>query len=463
MSQCDCSPNNVPVITQIPGPQGAKGDKGDTGATGATGAQGQQGIQGIQGPAGPATGFPTTTRGDLMADNGANSPASSVVRLAAGSDGQILVPIAAQPAGLQYKTLIPTSVSADKAIPRYNGASGSPVPLQDSKMLITDDGALQSTPSGGNARGAQAVDLQVVRNAATQVASGQQSTIAGGFKNTASNAWSTVCGGINNSATGVEDFVGGGINNVSSGGQSTIGGGSTNSSSGNGSTVAGGNGNVATNQYAAVGGGASNTANNVGSTVVGGNNNVASGSQATVLGGLNNTASGFMSATVGGERANAYLNAQIASSAGFFTNAGDSQWSVVNPRIQTADATANVILTLDNSNPPFGFGLSYITVPVNTAWIFEGSLIARRSSDGANHIWTFVGGIKNNGGTTSLIGSVTLTDLVHDGAFTGGTLAVQVVADNTNSALSVQVTGIAATNIRWGARIRLTEVGGFGF
>jgi hypothetical protein len=50
--------------------------------------------------------------------------------------------------------------------------------------------------SGGNARGAQAVDLQSARNASTQVASGTHSFIAGGRSNTASGANSFVGAGF---------------------------------------------------------------------------------------------------------------------------------------------------------------------------------------------------------------------------------------------------------------------------
>jgi hypothetical protein len=61
----------------------------------------------------------------------------------------------------------------------------------------------------GNARGSGAVDLQNVRSNASEVASGQQSTIIGGDSNTASGAGSVVCGGQNNTADGIASFAAG--------------------------------------------------------------------------------------------------------------------------------------------------------------------------------------------------------------------------------------------------------------
>jgi len=53
------------------------------------------------------------------------------------------------------------------------------------------------TTTGGNARGNHAVDLQTIRGAATQVASGTYSIIPGGWSNTASAAYSVAMGSQN--------------------------------------------------------------------------------------------------------------------------------------------------------------------------------------------------------------------------------------------------------------------------
>jgi hypothetical protein len=137
----------------------------------------------------------------------------------------------------------------------------------------------------GNARGQEAVDLQRVRSAATQVASGQYSVIGGGWSNTASGLSATVGGGLQNIASAQFATVGGGVTNTASGIYATVGGGVFNTASGGSATVCGGD---------------QNTASGLGATVSGGIHNTASGGSATVGGGRQNTASGNYSAIPGG-------------------------------------------------------------------------------------------------------------------------------------------------------------------
>ncbi len=108
---------------------------------------------------------------------------------------------------------------------------------------------------GGNPRGAGAVDLQVLRLANSQVASGDLSVIGGGGANTASGYISTVSGGAGNTASGSYSTVGGGNENVASGDYSTVGGGYSNQASGSRSVVSGGAANVAGGDYSAIPGG----------------------------------------------------------------------------------------------------------------------------------------------------------------------------------------------------------------
>jgi hypothetical protein len=86
-----------------------------------------------------------------------------------------------------------------------------------------------STATGGNARGANAIDWQTVRNAASQVASGSNSVVSGGSRNTASGALTSVVGGFSNSATGYAATIVGGISHTAAGYYNFIGGGFTNS------------------------------------------------------------------------------------------------------------------------------------------------------------------------------------------------------------------------------------------
>jgi len=61
----------------------------------------------------------------------------------------------------------------------------------------------------GNQRGDGAIDFQCERDAATQVASGDNATIIGGDKNTASGNWSTCIGGFTNVASGLAAYAAG--------------------------------------------------------------------------------------------------------------------------------------------------------------------------------------------------------------------------------------------------------------
>jgi len=106
-------------------------------------------------------------------------------------------------------------------------------------------GALQaqltdSTATGGNARGANAVDWQTNRSAASQVASATGSVLVGGTNNVSSSSYSTVVGGYGDSATGSQSFVGSGENNTASGTSASVVGGHLNTAAGRLNFVGGG-------------------------------------------------------------------------------------------------------------------------------------------------------------------------------------------------------------------------------
>jgi hypothetical protein len=87
------------------------------------------------------------------------------------------------------------------------------------------------TSAGGNARGANAIDLQTLRNAASQVPSGAESAILAGGYNTASGRGAVAAGGRFNVASGQSSFVAGGEESVTSGGLSAVLGGYLNTAS----------------------------------------------------------------------------------------------------------------------------------------------------------------------------------------------------------------------------------------
>lgn len=403
------------------------------------------------GPSGAAPGTtldsisPTTTKGDIIVDNGANSPNASTTRLGVGTNGQLMTAVSGQPTGLQWTTPIPVSVAADNGIPRFNGTSANPVPLQDSKLLITDDGAIQSTTTGGNARGQYAVDLQVTRALVAQVASGASSVIAGGTANKASATTSTVGGGTTNIASGNYSTVSGGAANTASGQSSVVAGGSTNAASAQESAVSGGSLNTCSGDLGVIGGGSQNTVSGPsGATISGGYGNTASGSRASVFGGEFNIADGQNSSAFGSWAATDKYG-QVAHASGAFVTQGDAQTSEVILRNQTTDGSAK-LLYLDGS-------AALLTVPMSTSWAYSGIIIGR-NSDGVNKIWSIAGGIKNISGTVTVIYAASIAALGTDaGAWTSPTAGVGASGD-----LAIEVTGTNPKTINWVCHLRLVEV-----
>ncbi|GIV53724.1 MAG: hypothetical protein KatS3mg039_0242 [Candidatus Kapaibacterium sp.] len=121
-------------------------------------------------------------------------------------------------------------------------------------LQFNTNGSIQRD-NGGNTRGTNAIDLQISRSSASQVASGSAAVIVGGTNNTASGVQSFVGAGDNNTASQQYAAVVAGISNSASGAQSFVGGGQSNQANGSYSTVAGGQGNVAQGQYSAIPGG----------------------------------------------------------------------------------------------------------------------------------------------------------------------------------------------------------------
>ena len=107
--------------------------------------------------------------------------------------------------------------------------------VQPQSGLALQAQATTSSSTGGNARGANAVDWQTTRTAATMVASTSGSVIGGGANNGTGGAGaiSVIGGGVNNNTTGgYASVIGGGGYNVLSNYYSVIAGGYANNVSG---------------------------------------------------------------------------------------------------------------------------------------------------------------------------------------------------------------------------------------
>jgi len=264
-----------------------------------------------------------------------------------------------------------------------------------------------SSSTGGNKRGSNAVDWQTYRTVNTKVAAGN---------------YSVVGGGNDNAATGQESVAGGGGANTASGVGSVVPGGHSNTSS-------------ATDSFAV------------------GFSTTASGSYSAAAG-LANTASGSSSWVPGGAYATTRgISGVGAWSAGRFSGPGDAQHEEYQLRRATTDATQTEVST-DGSAPA---STTRMVLPDNHAYAFRGRLIAR-SSTGDVAVWTIDGAVKrgSGAGTVALVGTPTATQTFADSGATGWTITID--ADTTNGSLRIRVTGAASTTIHWVADLETVEV-----
>ena len=134
-----------------------------------------------------------------------------------------------------------------------------PLALQPKGTGALQAQATTSTTAGGNVRGANAVDWQTARDAATKVASGQYSVVVGGYGNLASSFTSFSGGGYTNNASGYNSTVVGGTTNTSSSPYSAIVGGVSNTASKFYNFIGAGQSNTAAGYYNFIGGGFTNS------------------------------------------------------------------------------------------------------------------------------------------------------------------------------------------------------------
>jgi hypothetical protein len=134
-----------------------------------------------------------------------------------------------------------------------------------------------------------------------------------------------------------------------------------------------------------------------------------------------------------------------AHAAGQFSAAGDAQRARFVMRRKTTDATPTELF-LDGASArltiPSG---KYLTGTINIAGIKS------TGDTAASYIRQF--SIKNQALTTTLVGTVN-TIGVDEAAGT----SISITADDTNNALKVEVTGIAAETWRWVAAVDVVEV-----
>lgn len=219
--------------------------------------------------------------------------------------------------------------------------------------------------------------------------------------------------------------------------------GDSNASTASYSVVVGGNSNIASNANASILGGFVNTSSSTYSTVVGGAFNLSNASSSAVIGGTYGTTRGIRGNLVSSASEN-----PISGSAGF------SQTGLLILGRETTNATTT---TLASSSSAAGT-TNQVILPNNSAYYFRGTVIANVTAAGNTKAWTFDGAIKRgaNAASTALVGSPVVTSTYADAGAAAWTIALS--ADTTNGGLKVDVTGAAATTIRWVCRIETTEV-----
>jgi hypothetical protein len=92
-----------------------------------------------------------------------------------------------------------------------------------------------------------------------------------------------------------------------------------------------------------------------------------------------------------------------------------------------------------------------MTIATNTTWMFSAMVAARSATESAGY--KIEGVIKNDGGTTSLVGTAVKTVFAEEDA----TWDVTVEADVTNDALVFKVTGDSTDSVVWEVTVNKTE------
>jgi hypothetical protein len=276
----------------------------------------------------------------------------------------------------------------------------------DAAVVPKGSGALlasipDSAATGGNKRGQRAVDLQQIRATNTQVASGNESVVAGGRSNTASAQYAVVVGGLNNTAS-AQYAVAGGFSSTASG-----------------------------NYACALGQGA-----------------VASANDAVALGGGTANAEG---AHAHGRGAN--TNSVVGAFSEGYTSAPPRSRYTLHG--STTDATEKALTT--NAGAAAATNQVYFGNLNNRSGIYRGLVVARQTGNGgAKKSWEFVAHLDRDSGALALVAPVSPTVIADSGV----PWTLNVTADDSLKTLKVAVVGEAAKTIRWSCFVEGQEVAG---
>jgi len=452
----DGADSTVAGPTGPTGPQGIQGETGaDSTVVGPTGPQGPTGPAGadstVAGPQGPtgATG-PTGPAGADSTVAGPQGPAGADG--ADGADG-------ASYTDADVDTHLNTSTAANGEVLSWTGSDYDWIAAGGGGSALELYAENPSSPTAPSATGTNAVAIGDGAKAASLHAIG----LGPGSWARSDNTFA-VFGDAQPSSVAAVAI---GLGTVASGAAATALG--RDSFSLNAGAVSLGKSRASgTNSFSTA------TANNSSSYGASGANSVAIGqftkaatSGAIAFGGAFATASGSQSLAIGrnvlaqqqssvalGQHSLSAVAGKFAYSSKNFSATGDSQHGMCVLRQSTTDATPKVMLT---DNPAVSAStINQIILPNNSAYAFHGTIVARQqaSQGTASAAWKIEGLIRREGsaGTTVLVNSAT-TVLDNTPAW-----GMALSADTTNGGLKIEVTGAAATNIRWVATINTSEV-----
>lgn len=307
-----------------------------------------------------------------------------------------------------------------------------------------------SAIAGGNKRGANAIDLQLSRTLATQVASGSSSALVGGTSNIANAMSSGVFAGNSNTTTRANAVIlGGGSNSITgTADNASILAGSSNSNSGASASIIGGQNNIIDNS--------------VYTAIISGQNNQITGGSGTcvIVGGQSNVLTNALGSVILGGRG---FTAQNYNILGFNANINGTRNISIDAAVTNTAVFNNVDLWLSNNdNTPrtLRFYEQY-----NSAGVFPNgtNYVAFRApnSIATDVTWTLPNADGTNGQVLQTNGTGTLSwATVSGGGGSNVTLSyVRNIVNNLNTGFNLsfipnstqEVFGIASTGrVFWG-------------
>lgn len=277
----------------------------------------------------------------------------------------------------------------------------------------------------------------------------EQGNIAIGSLASAATNQNNIAIGTSSAASGDSAIALGNNSDASGPNSIAIGGSSTDASSadatGTRSVAIGNNSNAVSTDTISIG--STNTADGNTATAIG-QGTTASGTNSIAIGTGVTVASGHDYSVAVGYNTRTRNNGQfVFGSISDWGTAGGSQKSLTILTAQTTNATPSGMFS----------NAGRLLIPSDSTFGFIGSVVARRTdADNESAFYTFKGCIDNNAGTTALVGPVTYDYTNEDTP----AWAISVTADNTNDALSIEVTGEVGKTIRWVAFVETFEVVG---